>query len=379
MDLMAIEGGSGDEAAVADYIQQRLGEVGVAKTDFDFDEAYKKTPNGGCIGNMVLKLSGTARAPRRLLMAHMDTVPICIGSRPVKKGAYVRSGNPDTGLGADNRAGCAVVLNAALNILRHGLPHPPLTFLWTVQEEIGLFGARYIRKSMLGKPTLAFNWDGGNPAKVTIGATGGYRLEINVEGIASHAGNTPENGVSAVAIAGLAIADLQQNGWHGLVRKKGKRGTSNIGIVQGGDATNVVTDHVYLKAEARGHDPKFRERIVREIEKAFARAAKSVKSAGGKRGKVTVQGRLDYEAFRLDKKEPSVLAAVDAVRSVGCKPQLFVSNGGVDANWMAKHGIPTVTLGCGQMNPHMTTEQLQIRDFETACEIGTTLAMASDN
>ena len=47
---------------------------------------------------------------------------------------------------------------------------------------------------MLGKPKLAFNFDGGSPAKLTIGATGGYRMTIDIQGLASHAGNRPERG-----------------------------------------------------------------------------------------------------------------------------------------------------------------------------------------
>ena len=38
-----------------------------------------------------------------------------------------------------NRAGCAVVLQTALEILQKGLPHPPLSFMWTVQEDDGGF------------------------------------------------------------------------------------------------------------------------------------------------------------------------------------------------------------------------------------------------
>jgi len=41
----------------------------------------------------------------------MDTVPICVGAKPVRKGNVVRSADPKTGLGADDRAGVAVVLN----------------------------------------------------------------------------------------------------------------------------------------------------------------------------------------------------------------------------------------------------------------------------
>ncbi len=158
-------------------------------------------------------------------------------------------------MGGDDRAGAAVVLLTALDVLRGKSDHPPLTFLWTVQEEVGLHGARNARLASLGKPRLVFNFDGGSPEKLTIGATGGYRMEIRVNGIASHAGGAPEHGVSAIAIASLAIAELQREGWHGLIQKGGRTGTSNIGVIHGGDATNVVTSLVELRGEARSHDP----------------------------------------------------------------------------------------------------------------------------
>ncbi len=89
-----------------------------------------------------------------------------------------------------------MVLNTALTILRRKLPHPPLTFFWPIQEEVGLNGARYVQQSRLGKPQMAFNWDGGGADKLTIGATGGYRMEIEITGLAAHAGAAP-NGASA--------------------------------------------------------------------------------------------------------------------------------------------------------------------------------------
>jgi tripeptide aminopeptidase len=327
---------------------------------------------------LILSLPGTVRAPRRLLMAHMDTVPVCVGSKPTRKGGLIQSADPNTGLGADDRAGCAVVLCAALTILKRKLPHPPLTFYWAIQEEVGLYGARNADLKLLGHPELAFNWDGGPAEKITIGATGGYRMAIDVRGLASHAGTAPEKGVSAIAVASLAIADLQRAGWHGLVARGKERGTCNIGVIQGGDATNVITERVRLKAEARSHSPAFRERIVKAIEKAFLRAAREVKSIAGKRGSVTFDGRLDYEAFRLAEDEPCVLAAEAALRSIGAQPFRAISNGGLDANWMTAHGLPTVTLGCGQMNVHTTSEQLDIAAFETACRTALRLAMAAE-
>ena len=51
-----------------------------------------------------------------------------------------------------------------------------------------------------------------------------------------------------------------------------------------------------------------------------------------------------------------------------------ITNGGLDANWMVSRGLPTVTLGCGQLNQHMVTEALNIDDFHDACRIALRLA-----
>lgn len=378
MQLLPIPGKSGEERRVAEFLVEQLKGAGLPDANIQFDDANLRTILPGEVGNLIVKFPGTMRGPRRLLSAHMDTVPICVGSQPVRKAGQISSADRATGLGADNRAGCAVLLNAALEILEHDLAHPPLTCCWFIQEEVGLQGSRHLKKSLLGNPKLAFNWDGGAAAKLTVGATGGYRMDIEVSGVASHAGVAPERGVSAIAIASLAIADLQRNGWHGDVQKGKQRGTSNIGVIHGGNATNVVTDRVQLKAEARSHNPKFRERIIREIEKSFSQAAKEVRNALNQRGSVKIDGRLDYESFRLADDEPCVVAAERALRASGQEPFHAVTNGGVDANWLASHGIPAVTLGCGQLNPHMTSEGLDIAQFEIACRVGYLLATAQE-
>jgi tripeptide aminopeptidase len=374
MELMAVPGKSGDELAVSQLVEATLLEAGAKPSMIRRDTVHRRTLLAGNTGNLMLKLPGTVTGPRRMLSAHLDTVPICVGCRPVRRRRMVHSAVGGTGLGADDRAGVAVVLTAAREILQRGLPHPPLTFCWFVQEEIGLHGSRLVDPRALGQPKLAFNWDGGPADKLTVGATGGCRMELVVTGVASHAGVAPEMGVSAISIAGLAIAELHEQGWHGLVRKGRRVGTSNIGVIRGGDATNVVTDRVTLRAEARSHDAAFRQRIVDQIEKSFLGAAQRVQNATGAAGAVAISCRTDYEAFLLEDQQPCVLAAEEAVRNVGRDPRRAVANGGLDANWTTRHGIPTVTLGCGQCNPHMVSESLDLDEFETACRVALRLA-----
>ena len=89
LELLSITGLSGDEGAVMDCITSPSPCSGSVRRDVQFDKAHRKIPHGGAVGNLILKLPGTRPGPRRMLMAHTDTVPICRGAKPVKKGRYI--------------------------------------------------------------------------------------------------------------------------------------------------------------------------------------------------------------------------------------------------------------------------------------------------
>ena len=374
LDLMSISGRSREEGKVLDYIRQRLIELEIPGLTIETDSANLRIPGGGEVGNLIVKIPGSADSPRRLLMAHVDTVPICLGCEPYLDGDLIRSKNPQTGLGGDNRAGVAVILTAITELTRQNLPHPPLTLLFLVQEEIGLHGARYVSAEQLGAPEFCFNWDGGDPGQVCVGATGDYAISIEIEGVARHAGVAPERGVSAITIAAIAIANLTRDGWHGLIRKGDARGTSNVGIIQAGEATNVVTPRLKLRAEARSHDPQFRREIVEAYRQAFEAAAQEVKSSDGTVGQITFEANLQYESFCLPQDSPVVKLAMSAMTAIGLAPTTRIGNGGLDANWMTAHGLPTVTLGCGQQEIHTVNETLNVPQFVQACQTALILA-----
>lgn len=377
IELLSIPGASTREAKVLEYIAAKLRAAGAPAGSIRSDLAHRHSPYGGEAGNLVLCLPGAPRTGRRMLVAHVDTVPLCRGGKPRRKGRLLLPPARDCGLGADDRAGTAVLLAAALRRLREPSgEYPPVTFLWTVQEELGLLGARWAQKSLWGRPQMAFNFDSGSAAQVTVGATGGYRMKITVHGIASHAGASPEQGVSALTIAALAIARLHGQGWLGRVEKGARTGTSNLGVICGGEATNIVMPRLELRAEARSHQPAFRRQIVRAIQRAFRQAAQQLRSATGRTGRVRFEGRLDYEAFKLPDDEPCVLAAEAAVRAAGGCPMRHISRGGLDANWLVARGVPAVTIGCGQQHPHTTCEQLDLAEFRRACAVAWHLVSA---
>jgi tripeptide aminopeptidase len=287
-----------------------------------------------------------------------------------------------TALGGDNRTGVACLVTLAATLLENKLPHPPLTLLFTVREESGLFGARYLDPPDLGGPAMGFNVDGRLPADLTIAAVGAERWEAEVRGKASHAGVHPEQGISATMVAALALADVQRAGWFGKVVQGNSEGTSNVGSFGGhdgasaGEATNVVTDFAYIRGESRSHDPRFVKEITRAYRDAFTRAAGQVTDHKGRKAKVKFSTRLDYHSFHLDEDAPVVRHAVAAARAAGFNPVLRVGNGGLDANWLVRHGVPTITFGAGQNLIHTTEEFVAVPDFLGGCRMALALATA---
>ncbi|TWU45417.1 Carboxypeptidase G2 precursor [Novipirellula aureliae] len=373
LDLAAIPGRSGDELPVATHLIERLVEVGIDESQIHFDGAQSRTELKGNCGNLIVRLPGKGSGQTTMLSAHMDTVPICVGSQPVVDGAQVRS-SVKTGLGADDRSGCAAILTAAIERLAQGDENfPPAVIVFFIQEEIGLRGARHLDTSAIGQVDRAFNFDGGDPHKITVGAIGGERMSITVHGTPAHAGVAPEKGASAIVMASKAVADLHQRGWLGKIEKPEGAGTANVGVFHGGDATNVITPEVLLKAEARSHDAAFRSRIVEEIRKAFTSAAETVRTDSKLAGHIEFESQVDYDSFRLKDDHASIQAASQAIEQVGRTPYCAVANGGLDANWLYRHGIEAVTLGCGQQNIHTVDERLEIADYLDACRMATWL------
>jgi tripeptide aminopeptidase len=379
MRFLAVEGVTGHEKAIGQEVVRALEEVGVPRRAIRLDRANEEIPLPTETGNLIVKLPGTRRGPRWLFSTHLDTVPLCAGAVPVRSGNRITPKGP-TALGGDNRTGVACLVTLAATLLAEELPHPPLTLLFTVREESGLFGARHVDLEDLDHPALGFNVDGRSPTEITIGAVGAEKWEVEIRGRAAHAGVHPEQGISATLVAALALAEVHRGGWFGKIQQGKKAGTSNIGSVAGhdgksaGEATNVVTDYVHIRGESRSHDPRFVKAITAAYRDAFKNAAEQVLDHKGRKAKVRFASRNDYHSFRLAENAPVVQHALAAARSIGLEPTLKVGNGGLDANWLVRHGIPTITIGAGQNNIHTQQEYVDVPLFLAGCRMALALA-----
>ena len=378
MELLPIPGQPSQEAQIAAEIYDKLITMGVPADNISYDNAQDQSEYGGEIGNMIVHLGGQSDQPHLMFSTHMDTVPIAVGCQPRLDTGQKRIVNDAEGcaLGGDNRAGCAVLLHLARELLALKGEHPPTTLVFFVQEEVGLVGARGLDLALLGEPIpmMCFNWDGRHSDQFVVAVTGTERFTIDVSGIASHAGASPEDGLSAAVITSHAIAELDRNGWTGRIEKDGKIGSANVGIMNGGQGSNVVMPDMNILAEARSHDPAFRKQIIETWQDAFAKAVKSCSNHLGEKGSVMFGPGPTYESFALDENEPTVQRILAATATCDIDAKLVSNDGGMDANWIVAHGIPAVTIGVGQRFVHRPEEWIDLDDFENACRLAVAIA-----
>ena len=344
-ELTRIDSPTKNERQIADILKNRLESLGMVVTE----DQVGLTIGGNC-GNVFAYLKGDLpKAPILLLSAHMDTVDPCLSIEPVlKDGRIVSAGS--TILGADDKAGIAPILEALRTIQEQGISHGDIQVIFNVAEEGGLNGSKNLDKTQL-KADLGFVLDaGGAPGIIILEAPGQDRINVTIKGKASHAGATPEEGISAIIVAAKAIARLQTG-------RIDEETTSNIGTIQGGLATNIVAERVEITCETRSRNTGKLERLTAEMCKTFKDCADEM----GAVAEIDVV-RL-YDSFTIAKDSGIAVLAAQAARSANLATAFVATGGGSDANYYNRYGVPCVVLGIGMQKSHTTDEFIEEEDL----------------
>ncbi len=351
LQLVSIDSGSENEAEICQFVIGRLKELGAEEVSID--NASEKL--GGTGGNVFARFRGTVNAPSVMLSAHLDTVAPTKGIRIVQTETEIKT-DGRTILGADNKAGVALILEAIQTLKERNLPHPPIEVVFTIREEKGLLGAKVFDKSKL-KARYGIVVDGlGEPNDLIVGSPTHIRFEAIFYGKAAHAGAEPEKGVNAIVMASAAISAMK---WGRLDEET----TSNVGVIEGGQAMNIVPDKCKVVGEFRSHEPQKAEKLVAD----WRRICEEVAQKFG--GKVELTFEKTFDAIRLSPDEPIVKAAIRAVESIGLKPNLKRMGGGTDGNVFTAHGIRCLVLPTGGENYHSPQERLVLPKFYAMGEI----------
>lgn len=329
IDYVKIDSESGNEERFAMRLISDLKKLGLK-------------PTQDKIGNIFVNIKGSVQnSPTILLNAHIDTVTPGKSIKPRIIGGNVRS-DGKTILGADNKAGVAAIIEALTIIKKENIPHSNLLIVFTVQEETGLYGSKHIDRKKL-KADFGFVFDGGGPETIHNAAPAQKNIEVWIKGKAAHAGVHPEDGINAIKVASEAIARMKQG-------RIDFETTANIGIIKGGKATNIISEDVYIKGEARSHNPKKLKKQVDHMISCFKKSCKKHKA------KLKFKISDIYPSFKISSTHKIFKLIPDPYT---LKP----SGGGSDANMFNKYGIPSIIMGVGAHNLHGIREKLSIREY----------------
>ncbi|MDZ5471093.1 M20/M25/M40 family metallo-hydrolase (plasmid) [Bacillus sp. 31A1R] len=351
LELVQIDSETKHEAEIAKVLKQKFTDLGVEVFE---DDTTSVTGHGA--GNLVCTLQGTKEGVDTIYFtSHMDTVVPGKGIKPSVKDGYVVT-DGTTILGADDKAGLAVMLEVVRLLKEQNIPHGTIQFIITVGEESGLVGAKALDSSLVtAKFGYALDSDG-KVGNIVVAAPTQAKVKATILGKTAHAGVAPEKGVSAITIAAKAIAKMP-------LGRIDEETTANIGRFEGGTQTNIVCDHVEILAEARSLVAEKMEAQAQKMKDAFESVAKEM----GGRAEVEVQ--VMYPGFKYGAGDHVVEVARKAAAKIGRSSELQKSGGGSDANVIAGFGIPTVNLAVGYEEIHTTNERMPIEELNKLAEM----------
>ncbi|MCU0645153.1 MAG: M20/M25/M40 family metallo-hydrolase [bacterium] len=351
LQLIKIDSVSLHERAMADFLIEKFKGWNIEVAE---DDAASKIK--GNAGNVIIKLNSNSNHSSPLvLLAHTDTVRSTANVKPIINNGIIRS-DGSTILGADNRSGVALILYVIAEILEKKLRHRSLEIVFTVAEELGMYGALALDFDRLSAREGYIFDCSAKPGSYVGEAPTAYDFTINCKGRSAHSAVSPEKGINAVSMA-LEIMNQFPVG------RINKNTVANIGTIHGGSADNVVPDQVNFTGEFRSFSPSEIERIKTNIET-------SCRSAGKKYGGTCEASfKVGFEGYKFDSQMPVIKHLHQAMQQMNLVPNPMVYPGGSDVNVLNANGIKAVNVGIGASNPHSNEEQIALADMVKGAEL----------
>ncbi len=361
IELVNIESPSRHEEEVCWYLKKVFkDELGFTVIEDSSQEITHSNAN-----NLIVKIPGNPELSTLLFNAHMDTVTPARGVRCCfKDGIFFSEG--DTVLGGDDKAACAILIEVGRCLkefynsgsAKGDAPYnnfPPLEFLFTVCEEIGLLGAKALDVGLL-EASAGYALDATGTFNLINRAPAGIKFKIIVKGKGAHAGIEPEKGLNAISLASKAINSLS-------VGRIDEITTSNIGLIRGGTATNIVPDEVIVEGEARSHSEERLKKCLDDILGAFHSLNRHKYSQDGIRPVIQTEVINDYPLLNISDDHPLIKAAENACKDLKRSLTLQDTGGGSDANILCGKGIDMALIGIGMENVHTVDERIALQDM----------------
>ena len=366
-------------------LEQELADIGA--------QDIKLTSYGALIATV--PASGADSAPAIALLAHVDTSPgfNATGVKPIVHRAYdggdisypdapdlvlSPSTNPylaekagddiitasgSTLLGADDKAGVAIIMAAARHLLSQpNITHGPIRICFTPDEEIG----RGVHSDLPGdlEVSFAYTLDGGELGEVVYETFSADKATVHISGVSFHPGHAKDKLVNALHLAAKIVDTLP----HATLTPEttdGRQGFIHL-YHMGGTAADATLEFILRDFEMEGLEAKA------ELMNKVCDAVQATEP----RAKITCTITAQYRNMRYwleDDMRPVELAR-EACRQLGIEPHSEPIRGGTDGSRLTEMGVPTPNLFTGMQDIHGPYEWVSVQDMAAATQMCIKLA-----
>ncbi len=341
-------------------------------------------------GVVLATIPGTAPGPTIGLLAHVDTAPqfTARGVKPrviqgwngdditfpdapelvlspaeypylaEKAGQDIITASGTTLLGADDKAGIAIIMTAARHLIENPeIPHGPIRIAFTPDEEIGRGVGADLPRDL--RADFAYTFDGGAVGEIEYETFSADAAEVRIEGVSIHPGYATGKLVNAVHLAAKIVQTLPQATMTPETTA-GRAGFVHATEMFGG-AAQMTLRFILRDFERDGLEAK--GKLLRDVCAAV--------QAGEPRAKIACEIRPQYRNMRywLEADMTPVTLAVEAARAIGIEPISNPIRGGTDGSRLTEFGAPCPNLFTGMQNIHGPLEWISVQDMARATDL----------
>lgn len=280
-----------------------------------------------------------------------------------KQGDTIITASGTTLLGADDKAGVAIVMTMARHLLQNPtIPHGALRLALTQDEEIGRGVHAKLPADL--NADFAYTLDGGKPGELVYETFSADRATVQIHGVSIHTGQAKDELVNALHLAAKIVDTLPQVTLTPETTS-GRQGFIHVYKING-TAAVVELDFILRDFELDGlkHLGELLQQVCATVQQTEPRAHITC----------TITPQYRNMRYWLENDMRPVELAREAYRRVGLEPFVKATRGGTDGSRLTEMGVPTPNLFAGMQNIHGPLEWVSVQDMARAVEACVELA-----
>lgn len=267
-------------------------------------------------------------------------------------------------LGADDKAGIAIIMDTLKTVIEKNLSHGPLAIGFTPDEEIG----RGVDKFDVEKfgADIAFTLDGSRLGEVQYECFHAVSGKVDIQGVSVHPGSAKGQMINAIALGmeldGMLPEQMRPQyteGYEGFFHLDQFRGN-----VEQAEMIYIIRD--------------FDAKKVEKMCTIFESAVDFLNTKYGDRVKLTLDETYRNMREKIEPHMDLIDLCVDVMKEEGIEPVVEPIRGGTDGSKLSWMGLPTPNLFTGGMNFHGSYEYIPIQHMEKGRDFLVSLLQAME-